>query len=373
MPRSHPELDVCLVGHPGFGEIGGVTTWARGLVAALPDLRIGMLPAGESVELPPARVYHAMTPGLARAIAPLAHREGRPVVLTCHAMNAPWAPEGWRGDAPLDASGPGGDPGKPGKPGKGGKNRSENNASQADRRHDGDHVGPPATRSPAYVDADLLVAVSQAVAESHIAAGAMPDRTVVIRNGAPIGQLIENRSQAPLVGFVGRLAPIKGLERLLRAMREVRAAMPEARLVLIGPDDGPPGYVETLRRLADQPGLRGAVLFTGAAAPDLWYPGLTCLALSSETEGMPMAVLEAMSHGVPCIVPNVGGCAEAVGDAGVVVPHRDVDALAGAIAGLLGDASEAARLSALARERSLSWTTADSAAAYAEVYRTVLA
>jgi glycosyltransferase involved in cell wall biosynthesis len=81
-----------------------------------------------------------------------------------------------------------------------------------------------------------------------------------------------------------------------------------------------------------------------------------------------MAVLEAMAHGVPCVVPDVGGCREAVGDAGIVVPARDVEALAEAIARLVGDAAEAARLGALAAERAGRWTEADAAAAYGALY-----
>ena len=367
MPRSHPELDVCLVGHAGLGEVGGVTTWVRGLVASLPDLRVGVITVGDQpTELPAARVYHAMTPAVAAAIAPLARRAGRPVVLTCHAMNEPWAPEGWRGDLMVDASGPGGDPGKgPSKtPVKDGENGDGNNGGGND-----DKVKKKAS---AYIDTTVLVAVSEAVAESHLAAGARAERTLVIPNGVPRQLPTPIWPQEPLVGFVGRLAPIKGIERLLGAMRAVRTAVPDARLVVIGPDEGPPGYADTLRRLADTPGLRGGVLFTGADRPERWYPRMACLALTSETEGMPMAVLEAMSHGVPCVVPRVGGCPEAVGDAGIVVPPRDLDALAGAIAGLLGDSARAAHLGRAAQERSSRWTMADTAAAYAEVYRTVM-
>ena len=68
MPRSRPELDVLLVGHAALGEIGGLTSWARGLAAA-PDQRIGAIGiSGRPTELPAARIYHAMTPAAAESI-----------------------------------------------------------------------------------------------------------------------------------------------------------------------------------------------------------------------------------------------------------------------------------------------------------------
>lgn len=213
----------------------------------------------------------------------------------------------------------------------------------------------------------MVGAVSEAVVASHVAAGAPADRTVVIPNGAAF-RPSSRRVEEPLVGFVGRLAPIKGLERLLRAMRAVRASRPDAQLVLVGPADGPTGYVQHLQRLASRPGLRGAVRFAGEDRPERWYPRLACLAMASETEGMPLALLEAMAHGVPCVAPDVGGIGEALGAAGVIVAPRSEESLAEGILRILDDAEEADRLSCAARARAGRWTMADTAAAYDALY-----
>jgi len=349
-------LDVCLVSHASYPYApGGVTRWADALVRGLPGLRFGVVHAGPRRArplpmpgnvagawdlrggLPPARVYHALSPAAADLAAGRAARAGRPLLLTCHALQDGWVAGEWRGVIPQDGSNP--------HPPK-----------------------PPKIKD--YAGADVIAAVSRAVAASHVAAGAPAERTVVIPNGAPEAARRPAPAE-PLVGFVGRLAPVKGLERLVRAFRLVRGAHPEARLALVGPDDGPPGYVDDLRAEIRRLGLSGAVDLPGASRPGPWYRRMTCLALASGAEGMPLALLEAMAHGVPCVVPDVGGCREAVGEAGIVVPAGDVEALAAGIARLIQDSAESARLGAFAAARASRWTEADAAAAYERLYRTL--
>jgi glycosyltransferase involved in cell wall biosynthesis len=360
MGRSRPSLDVCLLAE-GIGPrtIGGVSRWAASLAAELPHRSFAM--AGPHDELPPARIYHALTPLAAATAGPAVRAAGRPLLLTCHAMSDTWRPEGvrWTG---VDASQGGGH--------GGGGGNDDGDGDHGDGDH-GDHRdnnrAVARLERRGYGEATLIAAVSGAVAESHVAAGAPAGRTIVIPNGAAFGP-ISRRVEQPLVGFVGRLAPIKGLERLLRAMRAVRATRPDARLVLVGPADGPAGYVQRLQRLAEQPGLRGAVYFAGEDRPERWYPRLACLAMASETEGMPLALLEAMAHGVPCVAPDVGGIREALSDAGVIVAPRSEDGLAEGILRILDDADEAYRLSCAGRARAARWTAADTAAAYDALY-----
>jgi glycosyltransferase involved in cell wall biosynthesis len=189
----------------------------------------------------------------------------------------------------------------------------------------------------------------------------------VIANGVAGGRRRAVRNE-PVVGFVGRLAPIKRLERLLEAMQMVREVNRDAQLVVIGPDDGPPGYADELRERAARPGLRGAVTFTGAARPERWYPRFAVMAMSSDTEGMPLAVLEARTHGVPCVGPDVGGMCEAIGAGGIVVAPGDPHALADGILAVLEDARRATELAEAAYADTQRWSAADTAAGYADLY-----
>lgn len=346
MSRGAVELDICMVAQGvGPATIGGVSRWADALARDLPGLRIGMHRVGQA--LPRARCYHALMPAAIPAAAAAARSGRRPVLLTLHAMADPWEPIGQRGRIELvDVShGTGGG-------GKGGGNQGGNSQN--------------AWIDPTYAAADHIVAVGTAVATSHEWGSSRRD-IEVIASGVEANRPRAARSE-PVVGFVGRLAPIKRLERLLDALELVREVNREARLVLVGPDDGPAGYGAELRRMADRPGLRGAVSFTGAARPERWYPQFAVMAMSSDTEGLPLAVLEARAHGVPCVGPDVGGMREAIGPGGLVVAPGDPEALAEGILGVLDDRARGAALADAAYAAAARWTAADTAAAYAELY-----
>ena len=216
MSQESVELDVCMVAHGvGPATIGGVTRWSDALARDLPALRIGLHRAGD--ELPPARCYHALMPSAVPAASASARARRRPVILTVHAMGDPWEPENWRRRFdPQDVSHGGGGGGR------GGGNQGGNSQN--------------AWIDRTYGAVDRIVAVGSAVAASHRAAAGRDIQ--VIANGVAAGRRQASRDE-PVVGFVGRLAPIKRLERLLEAMEFVREVNREARLVLVGPDDGP--------------------------------------------------------------------------------------------------------------------------------------
>ncbi|MEW2518842.1 glycosyltransferase [Actinacidiphila alni] len=174
---------------------------------------------------------------------------------------------------------------------------------------------------------------------------------------------------APLVVCVGRLCAQKGQDVLLRAWPRVSAALPEARLVLVG--DGP-----ALRSL-----LRDAppgVLFAGGAADTApWYRAADVAVLPSRWEGMALAPLEAMACGRPVVLTDVSGARESVpaaDAASAVVPVGDERALADALLALLTDpvrrAAAGRRALAHVRERH---DVRRTAAAVAELYGEVLA
>jgi glycosyltransferase involved in cell wall biosynthesis len=134
-------------------------------------------------------------------------------------------------------------------------------------------------------------------------------------------------------GYVGRLVPIKDLPTLVAAFAHVSAAVPEARLVLVG--DGE--MRSAIERLVADRGLSDRVHFTG------WirdvasvYGAVDVAVLASINEGTPLVLLEAMAAGRPVIATSVGGVEDIVesGRTGVLVPSGDVQALAKAMIGL---------------------------------------
>ena len=148
--------------------------------------------------------------------------------------------------------------------------------------------------------------------------------------------------------FVGRPAPVKGLEVLLQALARLKAdglARADVRLVIVGGDrdQGRDDERTRLRALADTLGVGAWVDFQGpklqSALPDYYRAADLCL-VPSHHETFGMAALEAMACGATVVASRVGGLATTIqsGITGVLVPPRDDAALAAAIASLLADA-----------------------------------
>jgi D-inositol-3-phosphate glycosyltransferase len=146
--------------------------------------------------------------------------------------------------------------------------------------------------------------------------------------------------------FVGRLTPIKGLETLLRALAVAKSnglGRTTVRLVIVGGDKETAGdHGVRLHRLARELGVGAWVDFRGPqpqnALPD-YYAGADLCLMPSLHESFGMVALEAMACGVPVVGSRVGGLSVTIQDGatGVLIPEGDANALAHAIAGLLGN------------------------------------
>jgi GT2 family glycosyltransferase len=184
---------------------------------------------------------------------------------------------------------------------------------------------------------DVAVAVSDAVAEPLRAIG-IP--TVVVHNGTawPVDPAPDVAPSPPVIGCSALLTEWKGQHVLLEAM--TRVSRPDAILELMGatlPKDGP--YAAALERRASQPDLAGRVRFLGHVTDPLARLRRWSVAVSAsiDPEAGPLTALEAMSVGVPFVATDHGGVTEVLGDAGLLVPPGDADALAAAITRLLED------------------------------------
>jgi glycosyltransferase involved in cell wall biosynthesis len=138
----------------------------------------------------------------------------------------------------------------------------------------------------------------------------------------------------PVVGAVSALRPEKNFARLLRAFRIVTQQVP-ARLALIG--DGPER--PALERLAADLDIAGRVYFAGhVAAPAPFYGAFDVFAISSDTEQMPIAVIEAMAAGLPIVGTDVGDVRTMLAPENAsFIGARDDAALAGSLVTLLRD------------------------------------
>ncbi len=151
---------------------------------------------------------------------------------------------------------------------------------------------------------------------------------------------------APTLLFVGRLAPHKRQDELIRLVALLRRnGLPDARLVLVG-EPMKPWYLEELRGLADAL-APGAVTFaSGLSAEELAaaYAAASLFVCLSEHEGFCIPVLEAFHVGVPVVTRPVGGIPEVAGDAALLVADRDLAVVAELCRVVLEDASLRATL-----------------------------
>jgi glycosyltransferase involved in cell wall biosynthesis len=198
----------------------------------------------------------------------------------------------------------------------------------------------------------VAVAPSEAVARSLDGLGVR--EVVVVPHGTPwpVDPAPPPPAGPPVVGLVGNLTPLKGQDVLLEAI--ARLAARDVVVELVGatfPKDS--AYAAALRARARRPDLRGRVDFLGwITDPGTTMRGWTvAVSASVEPEAFGLAVVEAMSLGLPVVATDHGGSSETVVGAGVLVPAGDAAALADALDRLLRDPALRRELAVAGRER----------------------
>jgi glycosyltransferase involved in cell wall biosynthesis len=194
-----------------------------------------------------------------------------------------------------------------------------------------------------------LLACSTACREELAGAIGVPEESIEVVHApvdvADVRRRAGRRAAAPpsatdaglLVGACGTVEDRKGTDLWLRVARQVRAERPEldVRFQWIGRQKG-----TWSQELTDELGLTGIVDFTGEINdPAPLVARLDVFTLPSRRDPFPLVVLEAMALARPIVAFDVGGVAEQLGDAGVVVPPEDVDTMAKTVIGLLDDES----------------------------------
>jgi glycosyltransferase involved in cell wall biosynthesis len=187
-------------------------------------------------------------------------------------------------------------------------------------------------------------------------------------------------ADAPVVGTVSSLNPMKGLEHFLDAAAQIAATRPETWFVVVG---GAPeshrAYPERLHRRAAELALPNPVVFAGERADvERWYPAFDVHAIASlpRSEGTTTTALEAQSCGVPVVATRVAAVGEVVDDGvtGLLVKPESPRALADAIRSLLDDDELRTQMGAAGRDAAISRFDAERTAdVYVEAYQAALA
>jgi glycosyltransferase involved in cell wall biosynthesis len=207
------------------------------------------------------------------------------------------------------------------------------------------------------------ICVCNAVGNSLVQMYKFPARkTITIHNGVSTSKFVPCPCGSPslrarfdiapddfLLVCVARLADAKRVDIVLHAVSRVRRQGISCKCIIVG--DGP--LKKKLVKEANSLGLSGAVFFEGFQKDVRPYlQTASAFILTSHLEGLPLSVLEAMACGLPCIVTDVGGSAEAVRDriVGLVIPDGSLDAAEEAIVYLATHSQERCEMANKARE-----------------------
>jgi glycosyltransferase involved in cell wall biosynthesis len=186
----------------------------------------------------------------------------------------------------------------------------------------------------AYSKADVVTSLFERAKETQIQLGCLPSKCQVVKNGIDYDKFASIPIKAPNgfidIGAIVRIAPIKDIKTMVYSFAELKHDFPQARLHILGDTDDKEYYDECVALIAN---LEVQDIFLVGNTDVTAYLGkLDFTILTSISEGQPLAVIESLAAGRPCVVTDVGSCRELVegdkedtiGAAGICIPpmHR---------------------------------------------------
>lgn len=233
----------------------------------------------------------------------------------------------------------------------------------------------------AYSHADRVTALFQGASNIQKDLGCEEWKLSVIENGIHYNRFCD----IPLkeddgfvdIGAVVRIAKIKDIKTMLYAFFELKVYMPNARLHIMGNVDDPEYHEECLMMI-EQLNIAD-VIYTGVVNVVEYMQKLDFTILTSISEGQPLAVLESMAAGRPCVTTDVGCCKELIyandefGDAGIVVPPMHKERLANAMLRLCKNREERLQMGENGKNRARTYFTHEmSMDKYRKLYKEVM-
>jgi L-malate glycosyltransferase len=198
-------------------------------------------------------------------------------------------------------------------------------------------------------------------ADIHIIPGGVDLESFSPRSGPADSDLI----------FVGRLVPIKRVDLLLEAVRLVKSKYPDISARVVG--DG--ALFQQLTEMSRCFGLEANIQFVGHQSDTAsWFKRAKIFVLTSVSEGLSLAMMEAMACGLPAIVPDTGDLGDLVKDHvnGYLVRDLSAESCAGRIVDLMGDSDRLSRFSHSARVSAERYSTGHASERWTSILGTIL-
>jgi glycosyltransferase involved in cell wall biosynthesis len=255
--------------------------------------------------------------------------------------------------------------------------------------HFADPKMPPYQKIPDLFLRNLIdhaIAVSQSTADFLIKERFVPeDRVAVVFNGAPLDQFAPRprdegyaiRAElgipmtAPVITTIGRLNAQKGHDTLIAAAGQVIVRHPEARFLIAGDGD----LMAPLKAQAATLGVSQQIVFAGHRkdVPEI-LAATDVVCISSNYEGTPLVLFEAMAAGKAVVSTAVDGCREVIQDkkTGLLVPPRDPEKLGEALIKVIEDVPLRARLEKAAQAASKRYDISECMRLMQQIYDDVL-
>ncbi|MCL6629579.1 MAG: glycosyltransferase, partial [Armatimonadetes bacterium] len=204
---------------------------------------------------------------------------------------------------------------------------------------------------------DAVVTTGEAIREHIIEkAEVPPDRVVSIPTGIDLKKFDPSRVDrwhfrkelgvvegTPLIGTVGMLRRMKGLQYFILAAARIQSRLPETRFVIVGDTPGPSPVKDELIRLIRELGMCEKVTIVGYREdiPNAMAGMDVFVLASTRDEGLPQVITQALAMQKPVVATNVGGVREQIihGKTGFLVERVNADELANAVLSILKDPS----------------------------------
>ncbi len=229
-------------------------------------------------------------------------------------------------------------------------------------------VAPIALRNVVLKKADAFLSIASVIHEEYMACRVPADRIVTIPNGIDVARFTlavpEARAvlrrklglpEGRLFAYTGKLNRGKGLEFMVRLWKDWAASQPDCKLLLIG--SGAMQFLSCeseLRGYVARNGMEASVIFAGSVSNVQDYlQASDFFVFPSESEALPLALLEALATGLPAVASDIGGCRDIItpGVSGLLAPPNDAAAWTACLDELIASPERAAAIARAGRER----------------------